>query len=263
MAPGATAGPLALAPAALALLLVAIAAVAVAEEPKPSAAAPPSAPNTAVLPAPLEWDRFDRRCRALAQRAATERPRVLFLGDSITERWSTVGQAVWRARFEPLGAANFGVVGDRTQSLLWRFDHGGYARMAPEVVVLLIGTNNVKNGRNSPSETAEGVAEVVRTLRLEMPTSRVLLLSVLPCGESSGAPHRRAAAEVNRRLAAVADSPCVDLLDCTALFVDAEGRIPDRWMADKLHPTEEGYRRLADALEPAVRRLACFGPRRE
>src|SRR5581483_6840664 len=44
---------------------------------------------------------------------------VVFLGDSITQGWEGAGKDVWKEKFAPLKAANFGIGGDRTQHVLW------------------------------------------------------------------------------------------------------------------------------------------------
>ena len=38
---------------------------------------------------------------------------VVFLGDSITERWQSTGAKVWREEFAPFKAVNLGVGGDQ------------------------------------------------------------------------------------------------------------------------------------------------------
>ncbi|MDB4662630.1 hypothetical protein OAE61_03250, partial [Verrucomicrobiales bacterium] len=39
---------------------------------------------------------------------------LVFLGDSITQGWNGKGKAAWEKYWVPLGAANFGIGGDRT-----------------------------------------------------------------------------------------------------------------------------------------------------
>src|SRR5438105_4739491 len=47
---------------------------------------------------------------------------VVFLGDSITERWRypAEGKLVWDKKLAPLNAGEFGISGDGTQSVIWR-----------------------------------------------------------------------------------------------------------------------------------------------
>src|SRR5579864_4510680 len=41
---------------------------------------------------------------------------LIFLGDSITEYWSTAGKDVWERNFAPLHAANFGIAADKVEN---------------------------------------------------------------------------------------------------------------------------------------------------
>jgi lysophospholipase L1-like esterase len=205
-------------------------------------------------PAPLMWDYWRSRHRQLSETAAIQRPRVLFLGDSITENWQREGTKTWQACFQPLGAVNYGISGDRTQSLLWRLDDGNYAQMSPAVTVVLIGTNNLKEQRNTAEETARGVQSVVAWIRREMPASRIVLVGILPCGEYPDSLHRRDAEAVNRLLANTAPSIGVDFVDCHDSFVDAEGNVPEELMPDHLHLSPSGYNRFGTILLPAIHR---------
>src|SRR5438128_8879219 len=67
---------------------------------------------------------------------------ILFLGDSITNRWPRVGEWSWR-KLAPYKPANFGIDADCTEHVLWRLEHGELDAISPKVVVLLIGSNNV------------------------------------------------------------------------------------------------------------------------
>src|SRR5882724_4483400 len=51
----------------------------------------------------------------------TQPYRVLFLGDSLTERFDA---GVWHDHMAPRGVFNAGISGDRTEHLLWRLRHG-------------------------------------------------------------------------------------------------------------------------------------------
>src|SRR4051812_11730978 len=128
---------------------------------------------------------------------------IVFFGDSITARWNNAsfpGLPVWESSIAPFGAADFGVDGDRTQNLIWRLQNGELDGK-PRVAVVLIGTNNLSNtlGVNSPDDTADGIATVVRTIRDFSPDTRVLLLGLLP-RSSPGDPIRDEIEQVNARI---------------------------------------------------------------
>ena len=68
--------------------------------------------------------------------------KVIFLGDSITYRWSKLGKPVWTSKYEPRKAYNYGIGGDRTENILWRIQHGEFEKVDPKLVVLMIGKDN-------------------------------------------------------------------------------------------------------------------------
>src|SRR5271166_285983 len=77
-------------------------------------------------------------------------PRLIFLGDSITQNWERHGPSDW-ADFAPIwqrfygdrNAVNLGFIGDTTASLIWRLRNGELEGIAPTVAVMLIGANNL------------------------------------------------------------------------------------------------------------------------
>jgi hypothetical protein len=75
-----------------------------------SEALPPPAPRVAGWPV--------RRFEAIKQQGGNEPHRVLFLGDSLTERFPHDAPLVWRDHMQPRGVLNAGVSGDRTENLL-------------------------------------------------------------------------------------------------------------------------------------------------
>jgi N-acetylglucosamine-6-sulfatase len=180
---------------------------------------------------------------------------VMFLGDSITEFWRRAGKAVWAANFAPLEAANFGVAGEGTQSVLWRLQNGELEGIHPKVVVLLIGTNNTNE---KPADIALGVKAVIAEIQQRSPGTRVLLMGIFPRDGQPGAPSRAKIAQANAILAtyAHADDPAqVVYMDIGARFLNADGTMNKDLMPDTLHPSEQGYQVWADAILDTVKRL--------
>src|SRR5947209_8543363 len=60
-----------------------------------------------------------QRFEAIKAAVKTQPYQVLFLGDSITERFPQDAPEVWRRHMQPRGVLNAGVNGDRTENLLW------------------------------------------------------------------------------------------------------------------------------------------------
>lgn len=180
---------------------------------------------------------------------------IYFLGDSITEFWPVDGKPVWDAEFGKLRVLNCGVSGDTTQNILYRVTRGEFDRIAPKVVVLLAGINNLGTyPRLRSDDLARGVRQIVATIRTKSPTSKIILVSLLPSGEPTD-PIRERIVETNKRLATLGDNSSVFFLDIYNLFLDSAGNFPVSLSPDGTHPSAKGYQVWADAMRPVLRKL--------
>jgi len=202
-------------------------------------------------PVPREGNWMKLHEKYLERARSSEGIDLLFLGDSITQGWNN--NTVWQQHYGQRNAANFGIGGDRTQHVLWRLENGEVDGIHPKVVVLMIGTNNVRD--NSAEEIAEGIKAIVKTLRAKLPQTKVLLLGVFPRGEQPDDPDRAKLAAVNEKIAALDDGDHVKYLDIGKGFRNEDGTISRSIMPDFLHLSREGYRLWADAIEPTLRSM--------
>ena len=178
--------------------------------------------------------------------------RIVFLGDSITQGWDLGLWSMFWGEWSPL---NLGLWGDRTQDVLWRLDHGQWPpSLKPDLVVLLIGTNNADQG-SRPEDTALGIAEIIRVLHTRSPDSKILLLGIPPRGEDATSPERLVNARVNELIRRCGDDRRVIYLDPGRAMVDAAGHLSTHVMADRLHPTSLGYAILGGAIDARIRQL--------
>jgi beta-glucosidase len=173
---------------------------------------------------------------------------LLFQGDSISQQWESSGREVWGERYR--SAANFGIGGDCTENVLWRLQHGELDGISPKLIVLLIGTNNVK--RDTPQQVAEGIAAVVKALRQSAPQSHVLLMGVFPRSQDPHAKVRADIQETNRLIAPLADGTTVTFLDLGKEFLEPDGKISAEIMPDMLHLSPRGYKIWADGIQKIV-----------
>jgi lysophospholipase L1-like esterase len=210
-------------------------------------AADAPAGNSAIQPAPRDagWVKRHEGFVALAKKGDAE---ILFMGDSITDGWR--GQKLWKQKYEPLKAVDFGIGGDQTQHVLWRIQNGECDGIKPKVIVLMIGTNNL--GRNSPPEIAEGIAAILKEFRSRLPEAKILLLGVFPRTEKADDPVRKAIQAINREIAKLDDGRWIKYLDIGRQFLDADGNLPKDVMPDFLHPNAKGYKIWADAMDPTL-----------
>jgi lysophospholipase L1-like esterase len=192
-----------------------------------------------------------QRVQDIDQQANAASHRVLFLGDSLMQKWDW---SIWEQQFAPLGAMNAGVNGDRTENLLWRIEHGNIVHQHPELVVLLIGTNDI--GRDRSARTiAEGIREILGTLRSRLPDARILLLGVLPRSESSDSHRRRQVTDVNQLIRRCADGKYVLYADVGEALLDRAGRLPREVSFDGVHLTQQGYMLLTHRLKVELSRM--------
>ena len=152
------------------------------------------------------------------------------------------------------GCLNAGVSGDRTDNLLRRLQNGNLAGPPPNVVVLLIGTNDLTYGR-SPELTADGIRANLDELQQHFPDTRVLLLGLLPREASPTAPLRVETTKVNRLIRDCADGQHIFYADIGDVLLDGTGRLTAAIAPDGLHFTARGYSLLASRLDPELDRL--------
>ncbi len=198
------------------------------------------------------WE-IDEHWRAQHERLLRDRRRreakLVFLGDSITQAFGMApAYKQTFGKYEPL---NLGLSGDHTQNVLWRIEHGALDGLSPEVVVVLIGINNLGGGF-SPAETVSGVRAVVSAVQAHLPTTPIVLLGILPARHEPGAPLRQKIAEANRALAKQPPTGRVTFQDIGKVLVEPDGTISKEILRDYLHPTAAGYERLSAALLPLI-----------
>jgi len=217
---------------------------------------------------------FERVNQAVAQANGSQ---VVFFGDSITLGWPMVpaqGKAVWEQRFGKYNPINMGNSGDITPVMLYRVRHGNLdfpGGQAPRVAVLLCGTNNYvvtqSDGGNvkwdlgidtPPGDVADGVRAVAQEFRRRLPSTRVIVLGILPVKNRTKWLKCR---ETNRLLAGYAyPEDEVVFLDLQDRFLNADGSLKAELFTDGTHLTSRGYEVLADAIQPVIERLVQAGP---
>jgi lysophospholipase L1-like esterase len=202
---------------------------------------------------------------------ASSRPvQLVLLGDSITANYELKGRGrlrdysrVWQRYYADRDALNLGFSGDGTRHLLWRIMHGEIDGIAPKVAVILIGTNDIGWLHRTAADAMAGIDAVVAELHLRLPTTKILLVGLLPTDR--GVEVGQATAEVNSDLAAHygnGQAPYVTYRDVSPAFLK-NGVLDSSLFSDPqqvppepaLHPSPEGQERMAAALEPTLSEL--------
>lgn len=181
---------------------------------------------------------------------------ILFVGDSITEGWEKDGAKWWRELFLPMKAINFGVAGDRTESILWRMKDTGLAvKTPPRYCVLLAGTNNIGlwEGRQPAEKTVKGIREVAVRLLKKFPKTHLILMEVTPYGPDPSAPLRKRQEEINELLRRL-KLPRTTVLSINDRLLNPDGTFREGMFKDKVHLTAKGYQVWAEALRPLLQK---------
>jgi beta-glucosidase len=178
-----------------------------------------------------------------------DNPSIVFLGDSIT--WGFAygpGASVWSSFWAPAGAADYGVIGQTTQTLLYQLSLGQLVGIHPSVVVLTIGTNNLEEG-DSPQATAAGIFANVHAIEAYLPQTQVLVLGVPPGGASPTDAYRNEASQTNALvIPMLASDPHATFVNIAPALEQPDGAISNVTLADYIHPTILGYLDLTEAL---------------
>ena len=202
----------------------------------------------------------------LLEKARGGRIDVYFAGDSITRRWGATDYpellANWRQNFSGWNAANFGWGADATQNILWRLENGELDNVHPKVIVLLAGTNNVGGVTPPPNDDARvedlsrGIKAILDAMRARAPTATIVLTAIFPRNDNMAV--MPTIDRINARIATLADGKSIRFLNINTRLADADGRLFEGMMHDRLHPTLQGYQVWADALKPILTEL--LGP---
>jgi len=212
--------------------------------------------NTAVIPVPMSKPGWMDRHDSMNAKARQGKIDLIYIGDSIVQRYEGGGKPVWDHYYAPRNALNLGISGDRTQHVIWRLDHGNIDGITPKLAIVMIGQNN--GGHNTASEIAEGVTEVVKRIRTKLPKTKILLLGIFQRREKP-TPERAVLAQANEIISKLADSS-ISYMDINSVFVQPDGTIPVALMPDYEHPSELGFKRWAEAIEPKVAEMMADQP---
>jgi lysophospholipase L1-like esterase len=179
---------------------------------------------------------------------------LLFLGDSITEGWHWDDNwRIFKTHFGNDMPANFGIGGDLTQHVLWRIDNGELDNIAPKVVVLLIGTNNIGYPED---DILRADRKIVTEIHQKLPDTKILIMAIFPRGQDPRDPAVAAMRDkikfVNAGLSKLDNGDKTRFLDIGDKFLAPDGTLPKEIMPDALHPSHAGYEIWADAIQPTV-----------
>jgi len=176
--------------------------------------------------------------------------RVVFLGDSITDRWDL-------AKYFPgKPYVNRGIGGQTTMQMVVRM-HPDVVHLNPAAFILLAGTNDIAG--NTGPETREMVEDNIRAL-CEMAGShqmKIILCLLTPISDYTKAKQtvRRPPPDIvnlNHWIESYARDVHAQVADYYTALADDKGMLRDGCSDDGLHPNARGYELLAPVAEAAI-----------
>lgn len=162
--------------------------------------------------------------------------------------------AYWLMQWHPdWTVVNQGIDGQRSDEIRARFDEDVLSNR-PAVVVIIAGVNDVYQGCDAAHVERELAAMYERAERAGI---KVVAGTIIP--------YDTATAEQNARMHAInawierqaERSPWMAFADTRAAVASPSNRDRLRSSPDGLHPDPDGYRRMADAIAPAIARATA------
>lgn len=185
---------------------------------------------------------YETRTRAFKELNRIARPGgIVFVGDSITQDYP-----VWEY-FPDLLVYNRGIGGDTTVGLKKRLEESIF-QLHPQIVVLLIGTNDLALLKSTPETIAANIRDIVVTIQTRMPECRILLESVYPVIPDGKEPPERDNADICRINALISTVPGVEFVDLHSQLCDDTGKLRTEYTVEGLHINQTGYAMISHEL---------------
>jgi lysophospholipase L1-like esterase len=256
------------------LVVPLLTAVLSAQQPAPPAAGAPPAPTGPEMAAALksllandarlrDWAQLGRyrdQNRTLGQPAAGE-PRVVFMGDSITDAWP-------QERFGDFFTKNKsyvgrGISGQTTPQMLIRF-RPDVIDLQPKAVVILAGTNDIA-GNTGPmtDEQIEGnlasMAELATANGIKVVLSSITPVSNYHVANPNAVPQTTLrpltrVRAINDWIRQYAAAHRHQYLDYFPAMIDDKGMLKAELSGDDLHPNAAGYAIMAPLADAAIQK---------
>ena len=181
-------------------------------------------------------------------------PRVVFLGDSITDAWRL------NEYFTGRDFVNRGIGGQTTLQMLARFKQD-VASLNPKIVVVLGGTNDISDGIsvNQIEDNLTMIGELAKAHGI-----KAVFASILPVSDYHKGDNPRYEMTVNRPPETIqaintwmrswCQSQGLTYMDYYTAMVDSAGRMQADLSDDGLHPNAKGYRVMSPVALDAIGR---------
>ena len=190
---------------------------------------------------------------ATLQPVAMGQKRIVFMGDSITEFWSTADADYFTGK----SYINRGISGQTTPQMLIRF-RADVIDLKPVAVVILAGINDIA-GNTGPA-TLDMIANNIFSMA-ELAAAnqiKVVLCSVLPASDFPWNPNTKPAEkiiELNTMIKNYADRKGILYLDYFSSMKEERNGLKAVYSGDGVHPNKKGYQIMAMLAEKAINQV--------
>lgn len=201
-----------------------------------------------------DWPSLCRYAAENAQVSASgKRPKIIFLGDSITENWKLGDPSL----FGPT-VLDRGISGQTTPQILLRF-YQDVVALRPRTVHIMAGVNDIMGNTGATTDATivnniRAMIDIARTNNI-----RVVLAAITPSKRFVARPELGLApriSAVNNRLAQLAESQKIIWVDYAAVLGNGDGGLKDTLGNDGLHPNRDGYAAMRPLAEAAIARAS-------
>jgi len=182
---------------------------------------------------------------------ASGEKRVVFMGNSITEYWTTVNKDFFAKNKSFIGR---GISGQTTPQMLVRF-RNDVINLNPSVVVILAGTNDIA-GNTGPATLEDIFGNIASMAELAKSNNiKAIICSVLPVYNYPWSPGLEPAGKIlklNEMLKAYSKKNNIVYVDFHSPMRDEKNGLKAEYSPDGDHPNLNGYKVMDDLVEKAI-----------
>ncbi|MFT5963546.1 MAG: lysophospholipase L1-like esterase [Flavobacterium sp.] len=201
---------------------------------------------------PQDWPNLNKyqKANAILAEPDTTENRIVFMGDSITEFWSTINPNFFVGK----PYINRGISGQTSPQMLLRF-RADVIALKPSLVVILAGVNDIA-GNTGPATLEQitdnifSMIDIAKTHNIE-----VILCAALPAADFPWRPNQKPADKIivlNRLLTDYANANTIPFVDYHKALADDQNGLALAYSNDGVHPNKAGYEVMAPLLEKAI-----------
>lgn len=204
---------------------------------------------------------WETRHEAVKERHRNIKPEYVFIGDSITHHWAGEptddfgqhGKDFWSRLFGAHTVTNMGFGFDYIDNAYYRIQQGELDGISPRIIILMIGTNNLGHRKDTPGACAANTKALISLIRQKCPSSKILLLGILPRKEKN---LTEAIRETNKLFSLLADQQHVFFSNPgLGLQESNSGALRKSCTTDGVHLSPAGYSILANELSDLLHRM--------